>query len=161
MGWVELFSESNVVAFMLLFFRFASLFIAVPIFSHKNIPIRIKAAMAFFFTIVFYNSMPELQLEITMPSIILAILSEFLFGLVIGVILLLAYHVITFAGGQISFMMGFSMASAIDPQTGVSMPIISQFLSLIGLWFCLSLICITGCLYIWIDLLMQSLWVVL
>ncbi len=139
MGWVELFSESNVVAFMLLFFRFASLFIAVPIFSHKNIPIRIKAAMAFFFTIVFYNSMPELQLEITMPSIILAILSEFLFGLVIGVILLLAYHVITFAGGQISFMMGFSMASAIDPQTGVSMPIISQFLSLIGLMVLLEL----------------------
>jgi len=139
MGWVELFSESNVVAFMLLFFRFASLFIAVPIFSHKNIPIRIKAAMAFFFTIVFYNSMPELQLEITMPNIILAILSEFFFGLVIGVILLLAYHVITFAGGQISFMMGFSMASAIDPQTGVSMPIISQFLSLIALMVLLEL----------------------
>jgi flagellar biosynthetic protein FliR len=29
--------------------------------------------------------------------------------------------------------MGFSMASAIDPQSGVSMPIISQFLSLMGL----------------------------
>ncbi|MGE4396851.1 MAG: flagellar biosynthetic protein FliR, partial [Sulfurimonas sp.] len=45
----------------------------------------------------------------------------------------IAFNAITFAGGQISFMMGFSMASAIDPQTGVSMPIISQFLSLIAL----------------------------
>ncbi len=139
MGWVELFSESNVVAFMLLFFRLAALFIAVPIYSHKNIPINIKAALAFFFTVVFYSSMPELQLEINVPNILLAILSEFLFGLVIGVILLLAYNVITFAGGQISFMMGFSMASAIDPQSGVSMPIISQFLSLLGLMVLLEL----------------------
>jgi len=139
MPWVELFSESNVVSFMLLFFRFAALFIAVPIFSHQNIPPKVKASMAFFFTIVFYPSMPELIIQVNVINILIAILSEFLFGLVIGLILLLAYNVITFAGGQISFMMGFSMASAIDPQSGVSMPIISQFLSLIGLMVLLEL----------------------
>jgi len=53
--------------------------------------------------------------------------------LVIGVVLQVAFNAITFAGGQISFMMGFSMASAIDPISGVSMPIISQFLSLLAL----------------------------
>jgi flagellar biosynthetic protein FliR len=89
--------------------------------------------MAFFFTIVFYSSMPPLQIEINFITILIAILSEFMFGLAIGIVLLLAYNVITFAGGQISFMMGFSMASAIDPQSGISMPIISQFLSLMGL----------------------------
>jgi len=36
-------------------------------------------------------------------------------------------------------MMGFSLASAIDPQSGVSMPIISQFLSLLGLMILLAL----------------------
>jgi flagellar biosynthetic protein FliR len=30
-------------------------------------------------------------------------------------------------------MMGFSMATAIDPQSGISMPIVSQFLSLMAL----------------------------
>lgn len=139
MEWTEVFKEENIVAFILLFFRFAAMFLAVPIFSHKNIPMNIKAAMAFFFTIVFYASMPELQILIDLPSILLAILSEFMLGLVVGIILLLSYNVITFAGGQISFMMGFSMASAIDPQSGVSMPIISQFLSLMGLMVLLSL----------------------
>lgn len=133
MQWAVIFNDTNVVGFILLFFRFAALFLAVPIFSHQNIPMTIKAAMAFFFTIVFYSSMPPLAISIDVPTIILAILSEFIFGLAIGVVLLLAYHIITFAGGQISFMMGFSLASAIDPQTGVSMPIISQFLSLIAL----------------------------
>lgn len=139
MAWTEIFQEANIVGFMLLFFRFASLFIAVPIFSHNNIPMNIKAAMAFFFTVVFYSSMPELQIQINVQSILLAILSEFMFGLVIGIVLLLSYNIITFAGGQISFMMGFSMASAIDPQSGISMPIISQFLSLMALMVLLVL----------------------
>ena len=139
MEWLSIFDETNVVGFMLLFFRFAALFIAVPIFSHKNIPMKIKAAMAFFFTIVFYFSMPPLEISIDTATIILAILSEFMLGLAVGIVLQLAYNVITFAGGMISFMMGFSMASAIDPQTGVSMPIVSQFLSLMGLMVLLEL----------------------
>jgi len=139
MEWMKIFQEQYIVGFMLLFFRFAALFIAVPIFSHKNIPMKIKFSMAFFFTILFYSSMPPLQIAINMPTIVLAVLSEFLLGLVVGIVLLLAYHVITFAGGMISFMMGFSMASAIDPQTGVSMPIISQFLALMGLMVLLAL----------------------
>lgn len=133
MSWPQVFSDTYIVGFILLFFRFGALFMAVPIFSHNSIPMTIKAALAFFFTIVFYSSMPPLQIPINVPSIVMAILSELLFGLAIGVVLQIAFNAITFAGGQISFMMGFSMASAIDPQTGVSMPIISQFLSLIAL----------------------------
>jgi len=139
MQWAEVFTQSYVVGFILLFFRFGALFLATPIFSHKSIPNSIKAAMAFFFTIVFYSSMPPLDIPITIPSIVMAILSELLFGLAIGVVLQIAFNVITFAGGLISFMMGFSMASAIDPQSGVSMPIISQFLSLMALMILFSI----------------------
>ncbi|MCK9454639.1 flagellar biosynthetic protein FliR [Sulfurimonas sp.] len=133
MSWPEIFTDAYIVGFILLFFRFGALFMAVPIFSHNSIPMSIKATLAFFFTIVFYSSMPPLEIPITVSSITLAILSELFFGLAIGLVLQISFNVITFAGGQISFMMGFSMASAIDPQTGVSMPIISQFLSLIAL----------------------------
>jgi len=139
MELASLFTDARVIGFILLFFRFAGLFIAVPIFSHQNIPINIKASFALFFTIVFYPSMPALDIPISIASIIMAILSEFLLSLVVGLVLQLAYHIITFAGGQISFMMGFSMATAIDPQNGVSMPIVSQFLSLLTLMLLFSL----------------------
>lgn len=139
MGWVEVFSDKYIVGFILLFFRFAAMFMASPIFSHQRIPINIKAAIAFYFTIVLYSSMPPVDIEITLPTIVIAILSEFMFGLAIGIVLQITFNVITFAGGIISFMMGFSMASAIDPQTGVSMPIISQFLSLMGLMMLLAI----------------------
>ena len=139
MGWAGIFTDTYIVGFILLFFRFAALFIAVPIFSHQRIPVSIKAAMAFLFTVVFYPSMLPIEIAINVPSIVMAILSELFFGLAIGIILQLAYNVITFAGGIISFMMGFSMASAIDPQSGISMPIISQFLSLMGLMILFSI----------------------
>lgn len=133
MEWAELFSEGRTVAFILLFTRFTALFMAVPIFSHMNIPMSVKAAMAFFFTVVFFGAVPPLNIPTDGLSLTVAILGEMLFGLAVGLILQLAYHVITFAGGQISFMMGFSLASAIDPQSGVSMPIISQFMALLAL----------------------------
>jgi len=139
MEYAALFSEGRVVGFLLLFIRFAALFVATPIFSHANIPANIKATMALFFAVVFYPIMPEFEMEITASNLTIAILSEFILGLSVGLVLQLSYNVITFAGGQISFIMGFSMASAIDPQSGVSMPIISQFLSLIALMILFSL----------------------
>ena len=139
MAWAEIFTDTYIVGFILLFFRFAALFMATPIFSHESIPISVKPAMAFFFTIVFYSSMPPVMIEINVPSIVIAILSELLFGLAVGITLQIAYNIITFAGGMISHMMGFSMASAIDPQSGVSMPIISQFLSLMALMVLFSM----------------------
>ena len=139
LSFVSFLQSGNVIAFMLLFFRFAGLFMTAPIFSHTTIPMKLKATMAFFFSAIFFASVPPLEISITIPSIIIAILSELLLGLVIGLVLQIAYNVITFAGGIISFMMGFSMATAIDPQNGVSMPIVSQFLSLLALMVLFSL----------------------
>jgi len=131
--FAQIFNEANMVGFLLLFFRFAGLFTAIPIFDHKNIPMHIKAVIAFFFTVFFYASVPMPKISLDILDIVVAILGELLLGLSVGLVLQLAYNVITFAGGQISYMMGFSLASAIDPQTGVSMPIVSQFLSLLAL----------------------------
>lgn len=151
MEWAQLFSEGRTAAFILLFVRFSSLFMAVPIFSHANIPMSLKAAMAFFFTVVFFDSLPALQIPLDSLTMTVAILGEMLFGLAVGIILQLAYHVITFAGGQISFMMGFSLASAIDPQSGVSMPIVNQFLALVAL-----MILLAADLHHWIILLASA-----
>ncbi len=139
MEWAQLFSEARVIGFILLFIRFGALFMAVPIFSHQSVPVTIRTAMAFFFTVVFYPSMPEVAITVDLPSLTVAILGELLFGLSIGIVLQLAFDAITFAGGLISFSMGFSLASAIDPQSGVSMPIISQFLSLLALMMLFSI----------------------
>ncbi len=136
---VEFLTPANVVGFLLLFFRFAGLFIMVPLFSHTSIPVTVKTSMAFIFSVLFFSIMPPLQLEVTTANVVLAILSEFLLGFTVGLMLQLVMNIMTFAGIQISFIMGFSMASVIDPQSGISMPIISNILALLALMIFLAL----------------------
>ena len=136
---VEFLTPANIVSFLLLFFRFAGLFIMTPFFSHTSIPTTIKTAMTFVFTVVLFASVPPLQMEINLTNLILAILSEFFLGFSVGLMLQLVMNIMTFAGVQISFIMGFSMASVMDPQTGVSMPIISNVLALLALMVFLTL----------------------
>jgi len=136
---LEFLSPQNVVGFFLLFFRFAGLFIMVPMFSHMSIPMTVKTAMAFLFTILFFSVMPPLQMEVTTINVVFAILSEFLLGFTVGLMLQLVMNIMIFAGIQISFIMGFSMASVLDPQSGISMPIISNILALLALMIFLAL----------------------
>jgi flagellar biosynthetic protein FliR len=111
----------------------------VPLFSHTSIPVTVKSSMAFVFSVLFFSVMPPLQLEVTTANVVLAILSEFLLGFTVGLMLQLVMNIMTFAGIQISFIMGFSMASVIDPQSGISMPIISNILALLALMIFLAL----------------------
>ncbi len=136
---VEFLTPQNVVGFLLLFFRFAGLFIMVPMFSHMSIPMTIKTSMAFVFTVLFFAVMPPLMMQVTTTNVILAIISEFLLGFTVGLMLQIVINIMTFAGIQISFIMGFSMASVIDPQSGISMPIISNILALLSLMMFLAL----------------------
>jgi len=136
---IEFLSPQNVVGFLLLFFRFAGLFIMVPLFSHTSIPITIKSAMALVFAVLFFAVMPPLNMQVNTTNVVLAILSEFLLGFTVGLMLQLVMNIMTFAGIQISFIMGFSMASVVDPQSGISMPIISNILALLSLMIFLAL----------------------
>jgi flagellar biosynthetic protein FliR len=133
MELISFLTPQNVVAFLLLFFRMAGLFIMVPLFSHTTIPMTIKTAVAFVFTVIFSFMMPPLEMEVSTTTVVLGILSEFLLGFCVGLMLQLVMHIMTFAGIQISFIMGFSMASVVDPQSGISMPIISNILALMSL----------------------------
>lgn len=136
---VEFLTPVNVVGFILLFFRFAGLFIMVPLFSHTSIPMTIKTAIAFVFSVLYFSVMPPLEMQITTTMLVFAIFSEFLLGFTIGLMLQITMNIMTFAGTQISFIMGFSMASVIDPQSGISMPVISNILALLSLMVFLAL----------------------
>ena len=103
---VEFLTPTNVVGFILLFFRFAGLFIMTPFFSHTSIPVTIKTAMTFVFTVVVFASAPVLHMEINLTNLILAILSEFFLGFSVGLMLQLVMNIMTFAGVQISFYYG-------------------------------------------------------
>ena len=135
---VKLFGEQQVILCFLLFARISGLFAFFPFFSHANIPLTIKTSMTFFMVIFLFPLLPALHVTPTLLNLSLAIVGELLIGFVAGLFLTITLSILQMAGMQISFIMGFTMASVIDPQTSSSIPILSQLLSMIGLMVILA-----------------------
>jgi len=135
---ISLIGHNNVILFFLLFARISGLFAFFPFFSHANIPISLKTAITMFMVIFLYPLVPPLKAEVTLMFLALAVTSELLIGFIAGLFLSIVFAMLQLAGMQISFVMGFTMANVIDPQTSTSIPLMSQFLSLIGLMIILA-----------------------
>jgi flagellar biosynthetic protein FliR len=130
---VEFLQENKVILFLLLFARLSGMFTFFPFFSHMKIPMSIKTAIVVFLTIFLFPYASAPNVEFSVAGLILAILSEILLGFIAGTFLLLVFAMLEMAGMQISFVMGFTMASVIDPQTNTSLPLISQIFTLLAL----------------------------
>jgi len=135
---VDLITENNAILFILLFSRISGLMTTFPFFSHLAIPVSLKTAFAFYLTILFFPDVHLVQIPQSGTMLVLLVLTELMIGLIAGVILQLIFGALGIAGMQISMVMGFSMASVMDPVTGVSTPIIAQFLTLMGVMILLA-----------------------
>lgn len=132
MQLVDFLTENNAIIFFLLFARISGVIAFFPFFSHASISMPIKSALAFYLTLLFFPSVTLLEIPVDISHIALMILSEFMLGLIAGLVLNMIFGALGLAGMQIAMVMGFSMASVMDPSTGVNAPIISQILTLMA-----------------------------
>ena len=130
---IEFLGQNHVILFLLLFARLSGLFAFFPFFSHTRIPVSIKTGMVLFMVIFLYPQATLPNIDLSVSAIALAIVSEIFLGLIAGLFLIIVFAMLQMAGMQISFIMGFTMASVIDPQSGTSMPVISTFFTLLSL----------------------------
>ena len=126
-------TDGRVVGFMLLFIRISALLVFLPFFQSSSISTTIKGAFAFYLSIMFYPLAPAVEFPLTVSNVLLAALTEASFGFAVGTLLSIVFAMIQYAGEQISFVMGFSMATAFDPQSNIQSPLISQFLNLLAI----------------------------
>ena len=123
----NLLSDVNVATFVLLFIRFASFFSFIPFFNFPTIPMSTKAAFSLWLAILFYPLTPKVTFEINAITLFLAIISEVTLAFLVGSALNMAFDILRYAAEQISFVMGFTMASVFDPNFGVQSNVIGQF----------------------------------
>ena len=134
MEFIQYLSQGNVITFFLLLVRTGALMVFFPFFSNQQIPVSIKSSLALILAIFLLPLTPRVQLpEAGVQYLILETLAELLFGLCAGVLLNIVFAILSLAGEQISMIMGFSMATVMDPQSGVSTPLISNTLTLMAL----------------------------
>jgi flagellar biosynthesis protein FliR len=133
MDFSQFLTSNELSSFFLLYVRMSALFVFFPFFSSDTIPPTVKAALSLYLTILFYAILPIETVDYSNATYGVAVIVELLFAFTAGLILKFVFSALQYAGELISFIMGFSMATTIDPTTSVSMPMISQFLNSLAL----------------------------
>src|SRR5574344_1144185 len=120
-GWIS--------SFLLPLFRIASLLMVMPVIGTQMVSTRIRLYMALAITLALAPVLPPMpQLEALSLQAILLIGEQILIGALLGFSLQLLFHVFVFTGQLVSMQMGLGFASMADPATGVSVPVLGQFL---------------------------------
>ena len=121
--------------YLVVFARVAALLRTAPLTSSSAIPPLARGALAFFSAMIFYffvgdsyGPLPEAGLGYAM-----VLVAEVALGVMMGLFLQIIFAVFQTAGQLFSFQMGFGASQVYDPLAQVEIPLIGQFLNLIGL----------------------------
>jgi flagellar biosynthetic protein FliR len=121
------------------FFRIAGVIMVAPVFGARLVPMRVRLALAVAATVVVAPLVPVTQpFDLTLASGF-TVLQEVLIGVAIGFCLQMIFDALIIAGQTIAMSMGLGLATMVDPQRGISVPVISQFFVILGLLIFLSL----------------------
>lgn len=111
--------------FLLVLIRMSSLFIISPIFGRRNVPNIFKIAFAVMISIILIGVV-KLPAEVSLYStyeLTIAIIKEFIIGLVLGYISFLILSAIYLAGQIIDTQIGFGIVNVMDPVSNIQVPI--------------------------------------
>ena len=113
---------------------------SIPIFGENAGPARVRVGLAFMLTLLLFPVVkPYLPLGgLSFLPFMLILVQEVLFGIIMGFIAKLILVAIQFGGTVVGYKMGFAMANIMDPQSQHQVPLMGQFLNVIGLLVFLS-----------------------
>lgn len=111
------------------FFRIAALVMAAPIFSSNFVSVRSRLLIALALSIVIVPTIPDVApaVEPLSGAGLLIVAHQILIGACMGFMLQLLFNAFIIAGQIVAMQMGLGFASMVDPQNGVTVPVISQF----------------------------------
>ena len=119
------------------FMRIGAMFAAIPIFSARSVPVRIRILLAFFVAWILVPVIPKSPvIDLISAEAVLISVYQILIGVAMGFIMQMVFSAFIIAGQSIAMAMGLGFASIIDPQNGVQVPVVSQaFLIMVTLVF--------------------------
>ncbi|MEW9697707.1 flagellar biosynthetic protein FliR [Paenibacillus sp. SI8] len=124
--------------FLLIFCRITSFFVVVPVLSSKNVPTIFKIGLSIFISLIVFTGMGIGKPVPLDGQYVLLILREMLVGVLLGFLAYIFFTVVQTAGSLMDMQIGFSMASVIDPLTGVSSPMLGNLKYMIAILLFLS-----------------------
>lgn len=126
--------------FMWPFARVTGLLLIAPLIGSSYIPLYIKILVATAITI-FIFPLVEFPAEVDPLTLngVAILAQQIMIGLTIGLIMQVAFSAITIAGENIALTMGLGFASMTDPANGVTIPVVSQIMTVFASLYFLAL----------------------
>ena len=110
------------------FLRIGGVLITAPIIGTRVVPARVRLVLCLAISLAIVPVLPITEIAQGFGFQTLIIGAQQLFiGMLIGLVLRLTFIVVEVAGQVIAQQMGLGFASLVDPQTGLQVPVLSQF----------------------------------
>ncbi len=122
------FSADEYKIFILIMIRVSVILFLFPVFGSPVVPALTKTGLALVISIILYPVLmvePKLFPVKTIDFAILVV-AELMIGMALSFSITAFFGAVQFAGQIIGFQMGFSMINVVDPQSGVSISMMSQ-----------------------------------
>lgn len=114
-------------AFFWPFLRIGAMVAVAPVFGAQSVPLRARLGIALALTLLVSPMVTAIPaVDPLSPASLLIATREILIGLVIGFALRIVFAALVLAGQAVANSMGLGFASIIDPQNGVSVPVVGQ-----------------------------------
>ncbi len=123
--------ENYLYAGILMFPRFLGFIIIAPALSRKEVPHLVKLAFAIMLTVIFLGNFENVAPP-PETSFFLAILLNFIFGLLIGFIALTIFETIRAAGEMVNMQMGMQSSIMFDQNSKSQTSIMGRFFMHLG-----------------------------
>ena len=112
------FTVENLEFYLLVLVRVSALVMTAPFFSYNSVPVRVRAAMSVFLSLVLIPIIPVIDLNYAgVVGYSVLILKETLIGFTLGFMCNMCFFIVGFSGQLMDMEMGLSMASMFDPMT--------------------------------------------
>ena len=131
---------SQIAWYLLPFFRVAAFIMIAPIFSSGFVPIKIRLLLAVMLGLTVLPSLtPDTRLDALSVSAIALVIQQVVIGATLGFVMQLIFAAAVNAGQLVGMQMGLGFAQMMDPQTGVNVPVVSQFYNLMAVLLFLAM----------------------
>lgn len=138
---------------LLVFIRVASIVSVAPFFGNTAVPVKVKAALSVFLSIIMMNVVDYTSVSYEGSlGYTAVVMKEAITGLVIGIGSGFCLYILNYSGHFIDMELGLSMAMQLDPSSNIQSTITANFLS----YLFMILFLISDMHYFIIDALVQS-----
>jgi len=120
------------ISYLWVLVRVGAMLMVAPIFGSQSLPVRIRLLIALVISVVITPMVPDIPTvdPLTIAGFVM-IVQQLLIGLAMGFVLTLVIGAFIIAGESMAMSMGLGFAQTVDPQNGVNVPLISQFLTIV------------------------------